>query len=69
VTVGAAQQTARDEQHHPQAGAVVAGRGLVGMGVTESAFAVAAEFGLVRRVGRNPDTQIVPTTRFEVAKL
>ena len=43
VAVGAAQQAARQEQHDPQAGSVVAGGRLVGMDVAEGAFAVVAE--------------------------
>ncbi len=69
VAVGAAKQAARQEQHDAQAGAVVAGRRLVGMDVAEGALAVVAELGFVRRVGRDPDAQIVPAARLEGAEL
>ena len=69
VAIGAAQQAARHEQHDPQAGPVVAGGRLVGMDIAEGAFAVVAEIGFVRRVGRDPDAQIVPAAGLEVAEL
>src|SRR4029453_7666856 len=64
VTIGTAQQAARDEQHDAQARAIVAGRRLVGMAVAECAFRV-LELVLVRRIWRDAGTEVVPASRFE----
>ena len=68
MAVRAAKQTPGKEQHHAQAGAVVARRRLVGVDVAEGPFLV-AQVGFVRRVGRKPDAQIVPAAGFEGAEL
>ena len=69
VAVGAAEQAARDEQHHAQARSVVARRRLVGMDVAEFALLVVAKFAFVRRVGRKPDAQVVPAAGLDGAEL
>ena len=39
------------------------------MDVAERALAVVAEVAFVRRIGRDPDVQIMPAARLEVAEL
>src|SRR5215468_8459460 len=69
VAIGATKQAARHEQHDPQSRPIVTRGRFVGVGVAEGAFGVVAQFAFVRRVGRNPDVQIVPAAGFEGAEL
>jgi hypothetical protein len=39
------------------------------MDVAEGAFAVVAELGFIRRIGRYPDAQIVPAAHLHDAEL
>ena len=69
VTIRAAQQASRDEQHDPQAGSVVTGRRLVGMRVAECAIGFVDELAFVGRVWGNPDAQIMPTARLQDSEM
>src|SRR6202012_1490183 len=61
VTIGTAQQAAREKQHQAQAGTVVARRGFVGMAITERTDLV-LDLVLIGRIGRNPDPEVVTTS-------
>src|SRR5262245_30217726 len=60
VAIRAPKQTAGDEQHDTQAGPVVARCRFIGMAITEGAFLIVLEQVFVRRIGREPDAQVMP---------